>query len=374
MYVNVIGSLWKIFGNTTFSTTDEEYKIYIFNELLESLSQGFYKLNKYENCTADFVLFRQIVMSESHIWKTLRKPAIKCAEEIILQFSAKKPDDVSVLDEVSTSILNEWIVPLLKYYRTNEFANLGKGTVAFNHIAVIIRHALKEFLFEPVVNVLVNEIQLLKQYDDFVISQMSNVEDPANLKEFIGSTLTKIIREVNKARIIQNYRQKCKAEQIDPARVPAGVPLSNLNLKWSEHRGWLQVKTDMPRGTTPIQYYTAKLSKDGKSCHIYICDMDDHWYGQEIEFTKSICGVQMAPLSDTVIKIRIDKPDRTQWGKITNRRHRNIISDIDAQWSDYDEDDADEVFEYSGVHPDQDQIPELDDFECFGDLEDLSLM
>jgi len=79
----------------------------------------------------------------------------------------------------------------------------------------------------------------------------------------------------------------------------------------------------------------------------------------------------MAPLSDTVVKIRVDKTDRAEWGKLSSKKNKNIISDIDAQWSDYDDDDDDEIFEYRGVHPDNDQIPELDDFECCGDLDDL---
>ena len=109
---------------------------------------------------------------------------------------------------------------------------------------------------------------------------MSNVDDPGSLKDFIGSTLTKIIREVNKARIIQNYRIKCPAQRVDHAAVPPNSSLENLHLKWSEHRAWIQLKTDLSRGTAPIKYFAENWDKSSKKCKIYICDMSDKWYGQ----------------------------------------------------------------------------------------------
>jgi len=100
MYIKVLSSLWNIFGSSSLSSTDDDFKSYIFDELLKPLEQGFYKVKKYEKCAIDLTLFLQIVTCQTHIWKTLQKPAIKCAEEIILQFSASKPETVAVLEEV----------------------------------------------------------------------------------------------------------------------------------------------------------------------------------------------------------------------------------------------------------------------------------
>ena len=79
----------------------------------------------------------------------------------------------------------------------------------------------------------------------------------------------------------------------------------------------------------------------------------------------------MASLSDTVVKIRLDKCDRNQWGKCSAEKNPHLKPDIDAHWSDYEEEDDEDLFEYGGVHPDNEHIPELD-VECIGDLEDHS--
>ena len=94
-YIKIIHNLWGKFGDLPMEETDEFYKGYIFETLLETLSEGFYKSSNIKNCASDFDLFIQIIKSESFVWKTLHRPAFKCAEAIILQFSAKKPDNVS---------------------------------------------------------------------------------------------------------------------------------------------------------------------------------------------------------------------------------------------------------------------------------------
>jgi hypothetical protein len=70
-----------------------------------------------------------------------------------------------------------------------------------------------------------------------------------------------------------------------------------LNLKWSEHRSWMQIKTDLPRGVR-IKLYSAELI-DEKTCMIWIQDMEENWYFQNINLCKKAINIQIAPLSAT---------------------------------------------------------------------------
>jgi hypothetical protein len=108
------------------------------------------------------------------------------------------------MENVAGTIITHWIIPIMKYFRKNNFSNLGTGSVAFKHVSVVIRQSLKEFLFEPVVILLINEIEFLQEFDNFVIGKMENIEDAKCLKAITGSSFNKTLKEINKVMDLPN--------------------------------------------------------------------------------------------------------------------------------------------------------------------------
>ena len=70
----------------------------------------------------------------------------------------------------------------------------------------------------------------------------------------------------------------------------------------------------------------------------------------------------------------MDKFDASEWSKLSKDKYRYLTPDHDGHWSDFEveEDELDKI-EYRGVHPDQDQIDELDiEIDDSDQLEDFT--
>ena len=84
-----------------------------------------------------------------------------------------------------------------------------------------------------------------------------------------------------------------------------------------------------------------------------MCDESDTWWSQTFSVANISPRVQIIALSETTLKIRLDKENREQWGKISKVKKSDLKADLDANWSDYEEDEEDfDGVEYEGVHPD----------------------
>merc|ERR1712062_905972 len=162
--------------------------------------------------------------------------------------------------DMSTVIMEEWIIPILKYGAEQNFSKLrpySYYSALVRHIKTIIVQVLKDLLFEPVILTLVDNIELLKDYDDFLMKSELGTETTDYYKDMFGSYLSKIIKEVEKARINEVYltRSRIQHEEFDTLRKEVEGDLNiNLGLKWTEHHSWIQVKTVLDPGDEIKKY------------------------------------------------------------------------------------------------------------------------
>ena len=206
------------------------------------------------------------------------------------------------------------------------------------------------------------------------MKEQLNVEDISYYQKKFGSYLGKIINEINKARIVQVLSNKTRALHVDfeELDVPEQDLKSDMKLKWVEHRGWLELKTVLPRGEEIAKY---GISITGETFKIRVSTDNSRTYHIELDLYKPVVQYHWIPLSDSVVKIRLDKADRQEWGKLTKKKTFLIVSDLDADWPDFDQDENfEDQIEYQGVHPDgfeeeYDMINELD-IEYDSDPED----
>ena len=207
------------------------------------------------------------------------------------------------------------------------------------------------------------------------MKEQLNVEDISYYQKNFGSYLGKIIKEINKARIVQILSDKTQALHVDfdEINVPENDFKSDMKLKWVEHRGWLELKTVLPRGQEIDKY---GISIAGETFKIRVCTNNSRAYHIELDLYKPVVQYHWIPLSDSVVKIRLDKADRNEWGKLTKKKTHSIVSNLDADWPDFDQDENfEDQIEYQGVHPDAceedeyDMINELD-IEYDSDPED----
>ena len=207
------------------------------------------------------------------------------------------------------------------------------------------------------------------------MKEQLNVEDISYYQKKFGSYLGKIIKEINKARIVQILSDKTQALHVDfdELNVPENDFKSDMKLKWVEHRGWLELKTVLPRGEEIARY---GISITGETFRIRVCTNNSRAYHIELDLYKPVVQYHWIPLSDSVVKIRLDKADRNEWGKLTKKKTHSLVSDLDADWPDFDQDENfEDQIEYQGVHPDAceedeyDMINELD-IEYDSDPED----
>ena len=206
------------------------------------------------------------------------------------------------------------------------------------------------------------------------MKEQLNVEDISYYQKKFGSYLGKIINEINKARIVQVLSNKTLALHVDfeELDVPEQDLKSDMKLKWVEHRGWLELKTVLPRGEEIAKY---GISITGETFKIRVSTDNSRTYHIELDLYKPVVQYHWIPLSDSVVKIRLDKADRQEWGKLTKKKTLLIVSDLDADWPDFDQDENfEDQIEYQGVHPDgleeeYDMINELD-IEYDSDPED----
>ena len=204
-----------------------------------------------------------------------------------------------------------------------------------------------------------------QRYDDFLMKEQLNVEDISYYQKKFGSYLGKIIKEINKARIVQILSEKTQALHVDfeELKVPEQDLKSDMKLKWVEHRGWLELKTVLPRGEEIIKY---GISITGEIFKIRVQTTREVTYHVELDLYKPVVQYHWIPLSDSVVKIRLDKADRQEWGKLTKKKTHSVVSDLDVDWPDFDQDENfEDQIEYQGVHPDgleeeYDMINELD--------------
>ena len=197
------------------------------------------------------------------------------------------------------------------------------------------------------------------------MKEQLNVEDISYYQKKFGSYLGKIINEINKARIVQILSNKTQALHVDfeELKVPEKDFKSDMKLKWVEHRGWLELKTVLPRGEEIIKYGIRII---GETFKIRVQTTKEVLYHVELDLYKPVVQYHWIPLSDSVVKIRLDKADRQEWGKLTKKKTHSVVSDLDVDWPDFDQDENfEDQIEYQGVHPDgfedeYDMINELD--------------
>ena len=82
----------------------------------------------------------------------------------IIRFCDSKLSNIDDLESLASSLLKYWIIPFLNWNSKNQFKRLLSDMKAFKHIEVIITRFLKEVLFHPLIDELIQRQSLLQAY------------------------------------------------------------------------------------------------------------------------------------------------------------------------------------------------------------------
>ena len=118
------------------------------------------------------------------------------------------------------------------------------------HISKAIFGSFSDFLFEPVISYLIPEISRLNDYDQKLFADAFGEDSRKNLQGIVGTNLGKVIKEIKRAKVVENYQKKLSSKELK--QLPENYFASEkkpLDLKWAEHRSWIQIKAGILLGS-----------------------------------------------------------------------------------------------------------------------------
>ena len=117
------------------------------------------------------------------------------------------------------------------------------SVIVEDHIGKVIFGSFRDFLFEPVISFLIPEISRLTEYDEKLFSEAFGESSHENLKGIVGTNLGKVITEIKRARMVDNYQKRLSSKELKTLpQSYFNTHKKSLDLKWAEHRGWMQLK------------------------------------------------------------------------------------------------------------------------------------
>ena len=239
--IEIVDILWERIGGgaSTGLDFDEDYFKTILPSWLETLVHGFYQRNNMSSIEPDLQFLKKIYLCEGHPWAgVFNEKALSMVNEIIFNFCANRPDDTEQFDKLTSTVLNNWTVPFLKHVKRENFKHLIQGSNTFQHVEIIITQFLKECLTDPTILILIENLTTLRALDQYLGQCYLNVKDVKFYKynfDYQAQFLTKIIKEVEKAQIIEYFLDKSGIEFAEHDGISSNLPQKELKLKWTEH-------------------------------------------------------------------------------------------------------------------------------------------
>ena len=134
----------------------------------------------------------------------------------------------------------------------------------YEHVTRVLKETLKRCCFDPIVERLVPILPTLQKLNhEFSKIELNNehalkIEQNAGLNGIFGA----VIKHVKQAKTMIAFRKMSGAVFDEELRHFEGVYFSAISFKWLEHRGWIQMKTDLPRDVVKIVSYDYELTND----------------------------------------------------------------------------------------------------------------
>ena len=104
---------------------------------------------------------------------------------------------------------------------------------------------------------------------------------------------------MEKSRITHHLIEQSQIDIVPIEDLQSSEPPKNLQLKWTEHHRWIQMKTVLPRGVQ-ISKYAIDLSE---KFQMIVQDTEGNCYHTEFELYLPVLQWLSAPLSKSVIKV-----------------------------------------------------------------------
>ena len=239
--VEIVDILWERIGGgaNTGLNFDEDYFKTILPHWLETLVHGFYQRNNMDSVETDLQFLKKMYRCEAHPWAgVFNDKALSMVNEIMFNFCANRPDDADKFDKFTSAVLTNWIVPFLKHVKRENFKHLIQGSNTFQHVEIIVTQFLKECLTDPTILILIENLTTLRAMDQYLGECYLNVKDVKFYQynfEYQAQFLTKIIKEVEKARIVEYFLDKAEIDFEEYDDINSDLPQKELKLKWTEH-------------------------------------------------------------------------------------------------------------------------------------------
>jgi len=257
------------------------------------------------------------------------------------------------------AFVDDWVAPLLSHLSSKP--SLPEHvTRMYEHVTRVLKETLKRCCFDPIVELLVPLLPVLRKLnDEFSKIELNNehalkIEQNAGLNGIFGA----VIKQVKQAKTMMAFREMFGAVEDEDLRM-LQENFSSFSFKWLEHRGWIQMKTDLPRDVVQIVSYDYELKN--KDLIVYICDSNDRCFSQTVTLLHKVKNVKIAAVSARVLKLRINKLDREKWGKASQLKCSFLTRDLEGSWSDFDDTDNEEDDWNDQVPPDEEEFDEIDD-------------
>ena len=142
----------------------------------------------------------------------------------------------------------------------------------YEHVTRVLKETLKRCCFDPIVERLVPILPTLQKLNnEFSKIELNNdhalkIEQNAGLNGIFGA----VIKQVKQAKTMIAFRNMSGAVFDEKLRLLEG-DFSAISFKWLEHRGWIQMKTDLPRDVVQIVSYDYEVTND-EQLVVYIRD------------------------------------------------------------------------------------------------------
>ena len=131
-------------------------------------------------------------------------------------------------------------------------------------------------------------------------SQIKNRPTKVRLLVYLFSlSFVNLFTKVEKSRITHHLIEQSQIDIVSINDLDTSEPSRNLELKWTEHHRWLQLKTVLPRGVQ-ISKYAIDVSENFK---MKVQDTEGYCYYAEFDLYLPVCQWLSAPLSKSVIKV-----------------------------------------------------------------------
>ncbi|CBY39213.1 unnamed protein product [Oikopleura dioica] len=268
------------------------------------------------------------------------------------------------------AFVDDWVAPLLSHLSSKP--SLPEHvTKIYGHVTRVLKETLKRCCFDPIVERLVPLLPILRTLnDEFSKIELNNqfalkIEQNAGLNGIFGA----VIKHVKQAKTMIAFR-KMSGAVLDVNLRFSNDEFTSISFNWLEHRGWIQMKTDLPREVVQIVSYDFELN-DEKNLSVFIRDSNGRLFSQTITLLQKVKNVRIAAVSARVLKIRINKHDREKWGKASQLRNSFFSRDLEGSWSDFENTDDEEEDWNDQVPPDEEEFDEIedDDFSAHADHE-----